>query len=96
MLAAQYFCWSIGVYGFVIWLPSMLQAGRSLGIVEIGWLSAAPILLAALLMVGPRWHRTGPAQRKHFVWPFLLVGAVAFYGSYLLGTSNSGSASCCW
>jgi len=24
-LAVQYFCWSIGVYGFVIWLPSMLK-----------------------------------------------------------------------
>ncbi|MGH2646211.1 MAG: MFS transporter, partial [Ginsengibacter sp.] len=23
-----------------------------------------------------------------FVWPFLLIGAVAFYGSYLAGTSN--------
>jgi MFS family permease len=27
-------------------------------------------------------------NRKNFVWPFLLIGAVAFYGSYLLGTSS--------
>ena len=27
-------------------------------------------------------------NRKVFVWPFLLIGAVAFYGSYLVGTSN--------
>jgi sugar phosphate permease len=27
-------------------------------------------------------------KRKEFIWPFLLVGALAFYGSYLVGTSN--------
>ena len=27
-LCAQYFCWSIGVYGFVLWLPSILKNGR--------------------------------------------------------------------
>ena len=26
--------------------------------------------------------------RKSFIWPYLLVGAIAFYGSYLLGGSN--------
>ena len=50
-LSAQYFLWSIGVYGFVIWLPSMLKAGSSLGIVQVGWLSAAPYLVATILMV---------------------------------------------
>lgn len=33
LLTVQYFCWSVGVYGFVIWLPSMLKAGRAVGIV---------------------------------------------------------------
>ena len=88
ILAAQYFCWSIGVYGFVIWLPSMLQAGNSIGIVEIGWLSAGPYLAAAILMVITSFLSDKRAERKHFVWPYLLVGAIAFYGSYLLGTSN--------
>ena len=27
-------------------------------------------------------------NRKLFVWPFLLLGAVAFYGSYLLGADH--------
>jgi sugar phosphate permease len=27
-------------------------------------------------------------KRKIFVWPFLLIGAIAFYGSYLTGTTN--------
>jgi sugar phosphate permease len=28
-------------------------------------------------------------NRKAFIWPFLLIGAIAFYCSYLAGTSNS-------
>ena len=27
-------------------------------------------------------------KRKVYVWPFLLIAAIAFYGSYLIGTSN--------
>jgi sugar phosphate permease len=87
LLSAQYFCWSIGVYGFVIWLPSMLKAGSQLGIVEVGWLSAVPYLLATLLMIAASWISDRRLARKRFVWPFLLVAAVAFLGSYWLGAS---------
>ena len=88
LLAAQYFCWSIGVYGFVLWLPSMLKQSGSVGIVEVGWLSAAPYLLAAVLMLvtsaaSDRW-----GIRRALVWPFLVAGAVAFYASYAIGGSN--------
>jgi len=27
-------------------------------------------------------------KRKLFIWPFLLIGSLAFYGSYLIGTTN--------
>ena len=87
-LAMQYLCWSIGVYGFVIWLPSMLKSGSGLSIVAIGWLSAGPYLAAALLMVVTSFFSDRSGERKGFVWPYLLLGAVAFYGSYLLGTSS--------
>jgi sugar phosphate permease len=87
-LAVQYFCWSIGVYGFVLWLPSILRSGAKIGIVETGWLSAAPYLLATLLMIVASHFSDRSGHRKAFVWPFLLVGAVAFLGSYWLGTSN--------
>ncbi|HEX6841582.1 MAG TPA: MFS transporter [Stellaceae bacterium] len=88
LLSAQYFCWSIGVYGFVIWLPSMLKASSTLGIVAVGWLAAAPYLLATLLMVATSWASDRSLARKVFVWPFLLLGAIAFFGSYLLGTHD--------
>jgi sugar phosphate permease len=87
-LAAQYFLWSVGVYGFVLWLPSMLKASSQYGIVEVGWLSAAPYLLATLLMIVTSHFSDQSGHRKAYVWPFLMIGAVAFAGSYLLGRSN--------
>lgn len=87
-LCAQYFCWSIGVYGFVLWLPSILKNASSFGMVETGWLSALPYLAASIAMLGASWASDKLDRRKVFVWPFLLIGAVAFAGSYLLGTSN--------
>ena len=88
LLCVQYFCWSIGVYGFVLWLPSILKEGSSIGIVEAGWLSAVPYMLAIVSMLGASWFSDRLLTRKVFVWPSLLVGALAFYGSYLLGASQ--------
>lgn len=85
LLAAQYFTWSIGVYGFVLWLPSMLKASGGGGIVAVGWLSAAPYLLAAILMVATSALSDRIGRRRDLVWPFLALGAVAFYASYLVG-----------
>jgi sugar phosphate permease len=87
-LSFQYFCWSIGVYGFVLWLPSILRSGSQIGIVEVGWLSAVPYLLATLLMLGVSHFSDLTGNRKAFVWPCLIIGAVAFAGSFLLGQSN--------
>jgi sugar phosphate permease len=87
-LAAQYFCWSIGVYGFVLWLPSILRSGNQIGIVEVGWLAAFPYLLATILMLVVSHFSDRSGGRKAFVWPFLIIGALAFAGSFLFGPSN--------
>lgn len=88
LLALQYLFWSIGVYGFILWLPSMLKTGSQIGLVGIGWLSAGPYLAAALLMLAVSQVSDRFRVRKDVVWPFMLVGAVAFYGSYALGTAH--------
>jgi sugar phosphate permease len=85
-LSLQYFCWSIGVYGFVLWLPSILKNTQTWGMVVTGWLSAMPYLAATLAMITLSWLSDRSQQRYRFVWPSLLVGAVAFVGSYLLGS----------
>jgi sugar phosphate permease len=88
LLAAQYFFWSIGVYGFVLWLPSIIKAGSHLTIGITGLLSALPYLLAIILMLVASYYSDRTVERKLFVWPFLLAGAIAFYLSYLIGASN--------
>lgn len=87
-LCAQYFCWSIGVYGFVLWLPSILKNGSTIGMVETGWLSALPYLMATIAMLAASWASDKLDVRKAFVWPFLLVGAAAFAASFALGSTH--------
>jgi sugar phosphate permease len=88
LLSAQYFFWSIGVYGFVLWLPSIIQAGSKQGLGITGLLSAVPFILAIILMLAASYFSDRTMERKLFVWPFLLAGAIAFYISYAIGPSN--------
>src|SRR6185312_12607444 len=88
LLCLQYALWSIGVYGFVMWLPSIIHAAPHMGMVETGWLSSVPYVLAIAGMLLASYFSDKTLQRKVFVWPFLLVGAIAFYASYLVGTGN--------
>jgi sugar phosphate permease len=86
-LSVQYFLWSIGVYGFVIWLPSILKT-VDMGMVELGWLSAVPYLAAVVaeILVSTWSDRTG--RRMALTWPCLALAAAAFYGSFLLGSTH--------
>ncbi len=88
MLCMQYALWSIGVYGFVMWLPSIINAAPDANIVTTGWLASVPYLLAIIGMLTASYFSDKTLNRKLFIWPFLLVGSLAFYGSYLLGNSN--------
>ncbi|GAC1349332.1 MAG: MFS transporter [Ktedonobacteraceae bacterium] len=88
LLSAQYFFWSIGVYGFVIWLPTIIQEGSHQGLGITGLLSAIPYLLAVILMLVASYYSDRTLERKAFVWPFLIAGAMAFYISYRIGSSN--------
>jgi sugar phosphate permease len=83
LLCIQYFLWSIGVYGFVLWLPVMIHMGTSEGIGTIGLLSAVPYVFAVLLMLLASYYSDRSSQRSRFVWPFLILAGAAFFGSYL-------------
>jgi sugar phosphate permease len=88
LLCLQYALWSIGVYGFVMWLPSIINSAPDSNIVKTGWLASVPYILAIIGMLGASYFSDKTLNRKTFVWPFLLIGAIAFYSSYLVGTSN--------
>lgn len=88
LLCLQYALWCIGVYGFVMWLPSIINAAPDSDIVKTGWLASVPYLLAIIGMLAASHFSDKTLKRKSFIWPFLLIGSLAFYGSYLIGTDN--------
>ncbi|HEX4322322.1 MAG TPA: MFS transporter, partial [Acidobacteriaceae bacterium] len=82
LLTVQYFFWSLGVYGFVLWLPSVIQKGAAKGIAITGLLSAVPYIFAILLMVLVGYFSDRSFRRKRFIWPFLILSGAALFGSY--------------
>lgn len=88
LLSVQYLLWSIGVYGLVFWLPSIVKAGAGQGIGLTGLISAVPFAVAAVLMLVNSRASDRAEVRARYVWPWLLLGGVAFYASYLIGAGN--------
>jgi sugar phosphate permease len=83
LLCVQYFFYSAGIYGFVLWLPTMIRAGSARGIETVGLLNAAPFLLAIILMIGVAHFSDRALSRKNFVWPFLLLSGAALFVSFI-------------
>jgi sugar phosphate permease len=71
-----------------MWLPTIIKGAPNMTIVETGWLSSVPYLFAIIAMLVTSYFSDRTLKRKIFVWPFLLIGAIAFYTSYLIGTEN--------
>ena len=88
LLCLQYFCWSFGVYGLVLWIPEMIRSGSARGIEQVGVLSAAPFLLGVGLMVAVAWLSDRVLRRKLFVWPFLMLSGAALFCSFATAQSN--------
>ncbi len=90
LLSVQYFCWSLGVYGFVLWLPTMIRRGATLAngghllsMGTTGLLSAMPYIVAVALMILVAQRSDRTLKRQEFVWPFLLLAGFAMLGSFL-------------
>ena len=88
LLCVQFFCWSLGLYGFVLWLPTIIRAGMVQGIETVGLLSAVPYLLAIILMLLVAHVSDRTLSRKRFVWPFLVLSGVAMFGSYVMANHS--------
>jgi sugar phosphate permease len=88
VLCLIYALWSLGVYGFVLWLPSILLHAPGINIIGIGWLSTIPYFLAIIAMMVASWYSDTSGNRKLAVWPFLLLGAISFYCSWLYGPDH--------
>jgi sugar phosphate permease len=88
LMCVQYFFWSFGVYGLVIWIPAMIRSGLDRGIGTVGLLSAAPFLLAVMMMLIVAHFSDRALNRKIFVWPFLVLAGVALFCSYASSGHN--------
>lgn len=95
VLSAQYFFWSLGIYGFVLWLPTMVRRGATMSMGRTGLLSAVPYVagVVAMAVVAHRSDRT--QRRAGLVWPFLLVGGLALLSSFLLAERSFPIAFAC-
>ncbi|CAD6557743.1 MFS transporter [Paraburkholderia sabiae] len=87
-LAGTLFFHSLGFYGFLLWLPSILRHGATLSMVHTGWLSAVPYLGAVIFMLPCAWMSDRLQNRKLFVMAPLFVAAIAFFLLYFVGASN--------
>lgn len=80
-----FFAWSIGIYGLNMWLPVIMSSGSSIGLTNIGFLTAIPYLFGAIVMLAVSTVSDRLLVRKPFVWPWLFLGAAAFAFSYVAG-----------
>ena len=82
-LCIQFFFWSVGVYGFVLWLPVVIHNASAQGIDITGLLVAVPYLAASIAMLVVSHLSDRSARRKGYIWPLLILSGIALYGSYL-------------
>jgi sugar phosphate permease len=93
-LALQYFLWCVGVYGFVLWLPTIIQQGAARGIAITGLLSSIPYLAAVLLMLLVSVLSDRSGDRAKFIWPSLLIASLALFGSFMTSSFSFTTSFC--
>lgn len=82
-LCINYFFWSVGIYGFVLWLPVVIRNATRTGMGKTGLISAVPYLASVIVMLVVSHLSDRGARRRGFVWPILMVGGLALGGSFL-------------
>lgn len=95
LLSLQYFCWSLGVYGFVLWLPTIVHRGAALSMGRTGLFSAIPYVVAVLLMIAAGRVSDRISRRVELVWPFLLLAGFAMLGSFFFAAHSFAVAFAC-
>lgn len=94
-LCTNYFFWSLGIYGFVLWLPVVIRTATQAAMDVTGLLSAAPYLAAVAGMLGVSHFSDRSGRRREFVWPVLVLAGVALAGSYFSLERSFGVAYVC-
>jgi MFS family permease len=88
LLSVMYFCWSIGTYGFVFWLPKVVKDGSGLNIAITGLLTSIPYFLSIGTMLVVSYWSDRLLNRKAFIWPAMIIGGVAFLIAAAVGQGH--------
>src|SRR5262245_658080 len=85
LLTAVYFLAVSGIYGFVVWFPTILKRATGYSNLAVTLLAALPFLAGLIVMLLNGWHsdRTGE-RRWHTAIP-LFAGAAALGGAVAAG-----------
>ena len=81
-LSVNYFFWSLGIYGFVLWLPVVIRNSTRTGMGTTGLVAALPYLVSVMVMVVVSHYSDRSSQRQKYVWPLLMLGGIALAGSF--------------
>lgn len=86
-MATLYFFWGLALFGFVLWLPTIIkQAGSSM--VATGWLSSFPYLVATILMPTLSIVSDRLGDRRSVVLPCIAISGVAYLALYFGGQTQ--------
>jgi sugar phosphate permease len=88
LLCVMYFFWSVGTYGFVFWLPTIVKDAAHISNSNTGLLSAIPYLLAVVTMLIVSYWSDRLLERKLFIWPAMAIGALAFVVATAAGSTH--------
>jgi sugar phosphate permease len=82
LLAAVYSTWAIGLYGFILWLPSIIQQSAGVSIGKTGLLTAVPYAaaIAAELLASHLADRSRHPER--LIFPPLLIAGLAMLATW--------------
>jgi sugar phosphate permease len=86
--ATLYFFWGLSLFGFVLWLPTIIKDAASANIVQTGWLSAGPYLLAAIGMPIISAISDRMRDRRYVVLPCIGLSGAAFLALYFVHGSS--------
>ncbi len=78
-LAFIYFALNTCSYGISLWLPTMLRSWSVAGNKTLGWISAVPYLIAAIVMVLVGRHSDRTGERIWHVSISAFAGAIALF-----------------
>ena len=87
-MAVLYFFWGISLFGFVLWLPTIIKDASSANIVRTGWLSAGPYVCATILMPIVSALSDRARDRRAVVLPAIAISGAAFLTLYAVHGSN--------